>query len=104
MWIHHERAQSGGARADDVDARHVADVPRILRGDVHCLEREMENPRVGFHDADRAGVDDAVDFHTDARPDLQDLAFSEALSDQSIGVRNDPETHARRGQRAEAVA
>ena len=41
---------------------------------------------------------------TDARTDLQDLELGEALADEAVGVRDDAEPHAGRGERAEALA
>ena len=93
--IHQHRPQAGLARADDVDARHVADVPRVAGVDAHRVEREVEDPRVGLHHADRARVDHALHVDADAGTDLQDLELGEPLADQPVGVRDDAEPDAR---------
>ena len=77
--VHHDRPQPGGARTDHVDAGHVADVPRVGGLDADRVERDLEDLRVGLADADRAGVDHALDLHADARPDLQHFLRGEAL-------------------------
>ena len=101
--VHDDRPEPGGSRADDVDARHVAHVPRIFRGDADRFEREVEDARVGLAHTDRARVDDALDLHADARSDLQHFLRGEPLRDRTVGVRDDADVHPGRHERAQAV-
>ena len=62
-----------------------------------------EDARVRLHDADDAGVDDALDLDAEPGTDLEDLERAEPFADQPVRVRDDAETDPRVGERLRSL-
>ena len=101
--VHHERAESRPPGADDVDGRHVADVPGGSGIDAHQVERDLEDAGVRLHHSQVAGVDDELDRDADPGTDLADLEARQTLAHQPVGVRHDPQADVGGGQGREAL-
>src|SRR5664279_2088829 len=101
-WIHEERADPGPPGADDVDRRHVTHIPDLIGTEAEEVDGSFEDPGVGLHDADIAGVHDTLDLHPDAWTHLTELELGEALGHQSVGIGDDPESDPSVGQGLQA--
>ncbi len=102
--VHEHGMQPGAARADDVDAGQVADVPRVLGVEAERVECNLEDARIGLHHADDAGVDHALHLDPEARAHLQDLEVAQPLTDETVGVRDEAQAHAGLGKASDPVA
>jgi hypothetical protein len=89
--IHEEWPDPGPPGADDVDGGHVADVPDLVHVEAEEVDGSLEDPRIGLHDADGAGVDDALDVHADAGAHLTELKLGEPPGHHAVGIRDDTE-------------
>ena len=101
--IHEKGPHTGAQRADDIECRHVADVPGIVGGDIERVQGEGEDPGVGLHDTDRTRIDLAADRDPDSGADLEYLEITEALGHDPVGVRHHTEDHPSCGERAQTI-
>src|SRR5665213_3543630 len=67
------------------------------------VDGSFEDPGVGLHDADIAGVHDTLDLYPNARTHLTELELGEALGHQSVGIGDDPESDPGVGQGLQAL-
>jgi hypothetical protein len=67
IGIEHDSRQAGLPRSVDVAVHVIADVQRVLGRHGHTVERELEEPRVGFAVSVVAGNDDRVEVAEQAK-------------------------------------
>src|SRR2546426_7651100 len=104
VWIHEDGVHPGGVRAVDVGTRGVTDMDGALGGRIECLERELEDARVGFGDADHGRVEDGPDLGGRTRPDLADAVFAHSRLGVATRVRHDRDLHAELCDVAQRIA
>src|ERR1035441_3161971 len=103
-WIHEIRPDPGPAGADDVNGRHITDVPDLIGFESKEVDGRLEDPGIRLHDADVAGVDDALDVHADPGAYLAQLELREPRTHHAVGVRDDAEANSGVREGLEAFA